>query len=141
MKRLTGKLTKQDILDNGGVTFFTNSTLETRMVLDVLRLEMGFRLANDSMAETSPAKFAGEVRVSSSGQIWTSLQEAAVKDNGAAATIHNLIPDYVDPVTAQFNKLAERLTAIEARLDAMEQKAQPIVARAVIIDGLENARS
>ncbi|MGE3624658.1 MAG: hypothetical protein AB7H77_12420 [Bdellovibrionales bacterium] len=141
MKRLTGKLTREDILNNKRVTFFTNSTLETRMVLDVLRFDMGFRLANEAVAKLQTAEFDGAIAVDSSGQIWQGFYESSTNRGTAVATIHNLIPDYVDPVTAQFNKLADRLTAIEARLDAMEQKAQPIVAKAVILDGLGNARS
>jgi hypothetical protein len=125
MKLLKGKLTREDIIKAGGVTFFTNSTLETRMVLDILRFEMGFELVNDSLKNMSPATFAGEVIAYSDGLLWHALGEKIALRDSAVGTIHNLIPDYVDPMTAQFNKMATRINELEERLKQVEGHVAP----------------
>ena len=132
MRRVEGIVTKEDILKHGAEVY-PSSPLQTRPILDYLTQVLGFKYGEDKdckMFEFAHGILIRPEKDYSLNVLKGNIYPVRAKHHWSCPsplilTIENLIPDYVDPMTAMFNKVSERLDAMENRLAALEAKYQP----------------
>jgi hypothetical protein len=123
MRLFEGMLTKR-FLQTEEVVFKPSSPRELLEIVNYLREKMG-------LSTGSRFSFSRSLR---DGFI---VRDGGVIDNGPGADglafksdryfaeTKNLIPGYIDPVSAQFNALSQKVDVLQKKIDDLEERSRP----------------
>ncbi|MGE3624660.1 MAG: hypothetical protein AB7H77_12430 [Bdellovibrionales bacterium] len=123
MKLFEGMLTKR-FLRAEEVVFKPSSPRELLEIVSYLREKMGLSL--DSGFSFSRSLRDGFI-VRNGGVIdnGPGTDGLAFKSGRYFAEAKNLIPGYVDPVSAQFNALSQKVDVLQKKIDDLEERSRP----------------